>query len=329
MGSTRSQSKKTTSTRTTRSKSRTASGRKAPAKKTSRTSRPAKTITLDMPGELRQLAEFRAHWPALEAQLADAFHAQHEDDACDTRGTGTRAIDTFHGAMDWARTMDAHRQDPGFNPSLVRWFFDCLTDLGHLLMGRSAGGTPSQNSALDDAEHRADGLLSTTARRLGWAVGKHDDWMAALDTANTPEKDLDPGISRLRQLSSLISTWLDNPSSAPPLAGYRITADIVTQLDQAALVLDDAISRRPARRQIDRDSPEVNIAEGRLYFVMRSIWDDLAEARLARQTALLLSVTPALLRGLNLHRGGSRRRKGAAGGAEGQVPTTTIAGKAS
>jgi hypothetical protein len=326
MGTTRSQSKNTT---TTRSKSGTASGSKAPAKKTSRASRPAKTITLDMPGELRQLAQFRGRWTPLEPQLAYAFHAQHGDPECDTRGTGTRASDTFKGAMDWARTMDAHRQDPGFNPSLVRWFFDCLTDLGHLLSGRSAGGTPSQNSELDDAEHAAEGLLRTTTRRLGRAAGHHLGWTSALDTADTPEETLDPRISRLRQLASLIRNWLSNPSSAPPLAGYHITAQTAEELDQAALALDDAIARRPARRQVDRDSPEINIAEGRLYFVMRSIWDELAEARQDKKTALLLSVTHALVRGLNLHRNRRAGGKTTSGAAEDQAPITVQSGKVS
>ena len=83
-----------------------------------------------------------------------------------------------------------------------------------------------------------------------------------------------------------------------------------------------------ARRQVDRDSPEINIAEGRLLYAMRSIWDDLAEAREAKKSALLLGVTPPLVRGLNLHRGRSHRAATPADGTAVQPPITVDSKKA-
>ena len=79
----------------------------------------------------------------------------------------------------------------------------------------------------------------------------------------------------------------------------------MTALTAAAKALEDAIAKRPAAGQVDRDGPAVNEAEGRLLYVMRPLWDDLAEAREDGLTSLQLTVTPSLLRGLDL-----RARKG-------------------
>jgi hypothetical protein len=283
-----------------------------PKRKTAAKAKPsaARTrTTVELPGELRQLADIRSHFAQLDPGLAAALHAQHDDDACKARGIGTRAADTFSGAMTWARTIFAHRQDPGFSQPLLRYFLDCLTELGHLLSGRASGGTPSDTGNLADVEHVADTLLADVTRNATDAVGTR--WLPDLQTALMPQSGLDPRVSRLRQLASRLDSWLQAPmtvpATTPPLPAYGITPSTVSQLSAAADALDDAIARRPPPRQVDRDSPAINIAEGRLYFVMRTIWDDLAAARQKNKTSLLLTVTPTLLRGLNINRTPSRK----------------------
>ncbi len=251
-------------------------------------------------GELRQLATIRAKFPALPDALAAGFFDQHGDDACRARGTTTRSPDTFKGAMAWARTMGAHAADAGFSPLRVRWFLDCLTALGTLLTGKTAAANPAAGSALDDVEHAADALIARTKRSLENAVGTHKVWAPALAEALVPDPALDARISVLRQLAAQITAWLKAPA-APPLAGFDVDAKTAAALVAAAKALDAAIAVRPPPAQFDRDSPAINAAEGRLYFIMRVLWDDLAEARNAGASSLQLSVTPTLLRGLNLN----------------------------
>jgi hypothetical protein len=69
---------------------------------------------------------------------------------------------------------------------------------------------------------------------------------------------------------------------------------------QRADTLDGLVAQRAAAQQIDRDSPAVNLAEGRLQFAMRPLWDNLAEGRADGVTALMLALSPTLLRALNI-----------------------------
>jgi hypothetical protein len=56
------------------------------------------------------------------------------------------------------------------------------------------------------------------------------------------------------------------------------------------------------------DSPAVDIAEGRLFFAMRTVWNDFARARRHHRSKLLLPVSPTILRGLDLSQ--RKKRKG-------------------
>lgn len=199
------------------------------------------------------------------------FFDQHEDDACRARGTTTRSPETFKGAMAWARTMGQHATDPGFSPLRVRWFLDVSTALGTLLTGKPAAANPAAGSALDDVEHTADALLARTKRSLENAVGTHKVWAPVLAAALVPDPALDARISVLRQLAAQITAWLKAPA-APPLAGFDVDAKTAAALVAAAKTLDAAIAVRPPPAQFDRDSPAINAAEGRLYFIMRVLW---------------------------------------------------------
>lgn len=274
-------------------------------------------------GELRQLADIRAKFPPLAADVAAQLLAQHDDASCRVRGTETLAAATFRGAMEWARTLGAHAHDPAVSPRRARWFFDCLTALGTLLSGRVTPANPSAASLIADAEHVADALVARTERRVRQAAGTNPAWTAALDAALVPDPDLDPRVAKLKQLSALLRAWLPkgvitklftssskepNPP-APPLAVFDLDAETVDALDAALKALDEAIAQRPATQQPGRDSPAVNAAEGRLHFIMRVLWDDLAEARAEGRSGLQFTVTPTLLRALNLN---ARHKKKAA-----------------
>ncbi len=263
----------------------------------------------ELPGELRQLAEIRAKFPALSHDVSVDLLAHHDDDACRERGGSTRASDVFRGAMTWARIFGANRDEPGVSPVRVRWFLDCLTTLGALLSGRSAAANPADESGYDDAASKADKLVARTSRRAYDAAGTKSSWRAAIDTALTPEEGRDERVSKLSRLAALLEKWIKAPK-APPLAAYDITAATVTALRDAATALDDAIANKPAPAQADRDSPAINTAEGRLLLVMRPLWDDLSEAREDGLTSLQLTVSPAILRGLDMRARKAKKRTG-------------------
>jgi hypothetical protein len=202
--------------------------------------------------------------------------------------------------MSWARTFAARAADPALEPQRVRWFLDCTTALGAVLNGQTAAD-PTAASAFEDAAQTADKLLRRTERRARDAAGTAAAAVAAVDAALTPDAVLDPRISRLRQLAALLTTWLALPvAKAPPLRVYGLAGHTVAELTRAATALDEAIARRGPAKQADRDSPAVNVAEGRLHFVMRSLWTDLAEARADGVTDLILTVSPTILRALNI-----------------------------
>lgn len=261
----------------------------------------ASVDAIDVRAELVQLASIRTAFAALPSDAASTFHALHDDDACRAKGTNTRGVDTFRIGMTWARTFGAHAADPGLRPAQVRWFLDCLTGLGSAMSGRAPAANPAHGSARDDAEHAADKLLRRAERRARDAAGSHGDLIAALDAALTPDGVIDSRVSRLRQLAALLDGWLGPKSAHTTALGlFDLDASTVASLRAAADRLDALIASAPAPMQLDRDSPAVNVAEGRLFFAMRPLWDGLAEAREDGVSGLLLTVSPTLLRGLNI-----------------------------
>lgn len=282
-------------------------------------------------GELRLLARVRAKFAPLSSAVSAGLYAQHDDDACRGRATATRAPDTFSGAMGWGRAFESHAVDPAFAPLAVRirWFFDCLTVLGEALTGAVGDTDPAKAAAFADAEQAAEALIEQARERVGGAIGSNAAWRRAFEAATTPAPPFDARVSTLRQLAALVESWLwhGHPpavpggeaakpryatwlrsaapgarDTVPALAAYGVEMQFAHDLAAAAARLDEALANRPAPRKIERDSPAVNAAEGRLQLIMRDLWDAVGAMRKAGTTTLLLPVTPALLRGLNLER---------------------------
>lgn len=253
--------------------------------------------------ELVQLATIRGQFAEVPDDMAAGLLAHHDEESCREKGKNTRAADIFRAAMSWARTFGEHASDPALSQVRVRWFLDCATALGNNLSGRAPAPNPPVDA--EDLTTSADRLLKRTERRARDATGTNRSWRAALDRALTPDGVHDDRVSKLAQLAELLNAWL-RASSAPPLVAYDLNMATVTALNTAAESLNAALASKPAAKQIDRDSPAINATEGRLLYVMRSLWDDLAEAREDGTTSLLLTVSPALLRGMDV---ASRRKK--------------------
>lgn len=256
--------------------------------------------------ELAQLDEIREKFTALPRASSAAFYALYTDEQCRDHGENTKAGDTFRGAMSWARTLGERPSDAAIAPARARWFLDCLTGLGHSLSGKTSGGNPSHAAELSDAEKRAKKLTQRTLRRVRHAIGANAGQLAALEAALAHNGVGSKESSQCRKLAGLCKDWLAATEGAPPVALFGVTDATVTALEAASAAVDSLIATTPAARAVDRDSPETNAAEGRLFYAMRTLWDDAAEAREDGTSTLVFTVNPAILRGLNL---ASRNRR--------------------
>jgi hypothetical protein len=249
---------------------------------------------------MQQLASIRAQFSPLPKRDADALFARHSEEQCRNRALNTKANDTFRGAMSWARTIGEHQGDPALSAPLARWFLDCLTALGDALEGRVVAANPAHAAQLADAERAAKKLSARAVRVLREAAGSRVEPNALIDDAvadGVGHQDA----NRAEKLAALCKRWLVD-EAAPPIAVFGITTATVTALETAASTLRALVQSTPAAREVDRDGPETNTAEGRLFFAMRPLWDAAAEAREDGRSTLQFMVNPAILRGLNLER---------------------------
>jgi hypothetical protein len=274
--------------------------RTAPHSKKANTKATSVRLSGDALGaELSQLDAIRAKFAPLGERASAALYALYSDAQCREHGASTKAADTFRGAMSWARTLGEHHSDAAVSPTRARWFLDCLTALGHSLNGKSTGANPAHAANLADAEKRAKTLAQRTARRLRAAVGANAAHRSAIDQALSHDGVGSKVSAQCRKLAALCKGWLA-AESAPPLALFDVTDATVSALEAAAEEVSTLVATTPAAREVDRDGPETNAAEGRLFYAMRTLWDDAAEAREDGRSTLQFTVNPAILRGLNL-----------------------------
>lgn len=282
--------------------------RTAPKKTAPKKTAPEKIPARDgVDAELAQLAVIRAQFAPLNDAEAAAMYARHTEEQCRDRAVSTKALDTFRGAMSWARTLGEHASDPAVHGKRARWFLDCVTALGAHLTGDGSGGNPAFQATFDDAERRAQRLVKRTASKLRDAAGAKEEDLARIDAALAQNGAGNKHANRAHALAQQIRAWLGS-EGAPPLAMFDLDADTAAALEKCASEIDALITKRPAAREVARDAPETNVAEGRMLFAMRTLWNDASNAREDLRSKLQYTVTPALLRGLNLDRSDRRSK---------------------
>jgi hypothetical protein len=283
-------------------------------KRTARDSKPTKPTKTksehvdneSLAAQLDQLATVLAKYPPLSDEDAKSFMELYTDEQCRDHGGNTKAIDTFRGAMSWARTVGEHRGDAALAPTRVRWFLDCTHVLGRSIEGRDVSGNPAHRTQLDEAERLAKKLLGRVERKTRSALGGRATLVAELDQALAFDGVGNAAAVRARKLALLCKSWLGAGGIAS-LALMGVDERAVTALEAVAAQIDALVARTPAARQADRDSPATNTAEGRLLFAMRTLWSDAAEAREDGASSLQFTVSPAILRGLNLEQRNKRK----------------------
>ncbi|MBL8600605.1 MAG: hypothetical protein JNK72_01645 [Myxococcales bacterium] len=290
--------KKSVSTRTSPRKT---TKPKASAKKKARTREaPAQLDALS--AALAQLGALRGRFAALDPVTVAQLVAHHDDARCRSRGSNTRAKTTFRDAMVWARSLDGARAELDAAEVMLpaRWFLDCLMLLGAALDGQQLKPDLQGALALADARSALRRSVDEARRRARAAAGSLAVPRTLVDEALSHDEGDDPELTAAVALCELLDQWVRHNPYNLPLGFHRVDAALVAKLKAEAATLSQRLGSKAAPAQLDRDSPEINLLEGRLQFAMRVLWDRLAEAREIGQTGLLLLVTPTLIRGLDL-----------------------------
>jgi hypothetical protein len=263
---------------------------------------------------MRRLAQMIEHFePLNEHEVATLLAAYSEED-CLARGRSTRSANTFDDAMRWARTLDEHRSDPAVSTKSARWMLDCLASLGRARLGEVPSRSPSDDGQLTTLLARNDQLFDDLYERIRNVIGRNEQWNHTLSSALEQPSVLDVRVARSKSLAALLTRWLEGKKGDPALSLAHIDRQAVRALDEVATQLDEALAKRRADKVLPSDSPAVNIAEGRLFFAMRTVWNDFARARRQHHSKLVLPVTPTILRGLDLSK--RKKRKGSKGADE-------------
>lgn len=271
----------------------------ATAKK-SKGQKTAENAAESTPAAMRQLAQILTKFDALSADEVRTLLAAYSDEECMARGRATRSANTFQDAMHWARTLGEHRDDPAVVATSARWMLDCLSTLGTIRLGEAPSSIPSVDGAITQARAIGVDLFDDVHDRVRDTIGRNALWNARLSDELATPSTFDPAVARLNALATVLNEWLTARADAPALSLARISAATVTELRAAAKNLDDALAKKPAARTLPTDSPAINVAEGRLLFAMRVVWNDFARARKHGRSKLILTVTPTLLRGLDI-----------------------------
>lgn len=301
-------------TKTNKGKSKSAQPTKKAAKVKTASSGPTTgdSLLVGVRGEREQLAGIRQKLPALTERESAAFLSIHSPETCRQRASATKARDVFRIAMSWSRTIGANPTDKAVHPKRARWFLDCATALGELLAGNGGIRNPSVTSALADAQSRVGAVTVEVRASVIRALGDDTSRVAEVRKAFTPPAH-DARAQALRHAKLLIADWMKDETLEARLALHDVTAETLVELESAAAALEAATATRGAASQADRDTPAENEAEGRLLVAMKWVWLDFKAARKKGLSSLTLQVSPAILRGLAIGRGGEDSEDGDTG----------------
>jgi hypothetical protein len=250
--------------------------------------------------ELERLRAILRSFPALSAEEAQAFDERYTEAQYRATGADTRAVDVFRGAMAWARIVGDRPEDRALSPKPVRWFLDCLYALGLALEGTVLSGNPSFRSQLDAVESEAKKLIARTEGRVRRALGGREAYLEQLDATRTFDGMGNAVAQRARKLAALCHAWLGGAHRVAALPLLGVDEETVRALEAMADDIDAIVRKTPAARESPNDSPALNVIEGRLLRAMRLLWDEADDAREQGSSKLVFTVTPALLRGLNV-----------------------------
>lgn len=271
------------------------------------------------------LVAMRARQPTIDDALREAFRRQRTDAYCTLLGGRTRGALVFRDAMAWARRIDGALKKPDRSGVPITgehfaWYLECLEALrlGLVAKAGAADGSGDAAQALDAARRLGDAVAVRLARRLREVAGGDPAWTHELAEAQANTGVEDATVTRLRGLAGLVERWLDRGDAGirALLAVHGVAAEDARRARAAARALDDALDAKPAANAVARDTPAVNLAEGRVLVCMRQFRKMLAEAREEGRTTLVLVPGPAT-RGVVVPRREEEAEAQAGGGPDG------------
>lgn len=247
-------------------------------------------------GPLVELAAMAAQHDVLQALDHETLEVQFPDPYCASQGALTRSRGTLKDSLDWLRVLHpkkgpASHGDLGLAPSMLPLLIEWTRRLAVHIEALD-GGTPVATADLEAVRAAAQRQYSAVRASVGTALGKNTEWKAQLDKHLDGEKhaELDDDAARLLRLADAIEAWRsgDDPRVKHALAGQRITADTVTACTAAADALEQARTGHTGKLGGSRDTPEVNLVEGRVLVLMGEVFDAVNRARAAKKTTLVL-----------------------------------------
>jgi hypothetical protein len=246
-----------------------------------------------------------AKLPGLAGAHRKVFTGQFTDAECVARGAKTRSLAVRDCGVSWASDASAALLSPALAPEIdyaperLAWVLELCVRLD---AERAASGAKGKKQSTvrterDVARAKAVALRRRLLTKVGHLVKGDDVVSAELDAAAAAPTD-DELMGSLGQIATLVDTFTQSKDAEMRLlaAMWRVTPADADAARAAVSALGDASNdvALGGRATGDRDTPEVNLVEGRLSFELLLLYEAFEEARGRGVPAPVLVVPPGL-----------------------------------
>ena len=244
---------------------------------------------------LAELARLAALYPALTPLDHDTLVARFDDAYCEALGTATKSRGTLKDALAWLRVLHPPAGarplgDTGVSAItlalLVEWTRRLLVEVESMAEGLPAG-LAEEASMREAAKARYRSVRDAVEE----ALGHNAKWIAILKSHLDGSKhdELDADVARLLRLADAVKELIAlHATTRHALADEGVTDATPRGCTDDALALEKAIKAKPRAGNIDRDTPAVNLVEGRVLVLMTRVFRAVNKARAAKRTTLVL-----------------------------------------
>ncbi len=281
---------------------------------------------------LAELAHMAALYPALTPLDHDTFDARYDDAYCEALGTTTKARGTLKDALAWLRMMHPSaggraRAETGVSATLKALFIEWTRRL-QVEVESIAEGLPAGLAEEASKREAAKARHRSVRDAVDEALGHNANWITVLRSHLDSDKhgELDVDVARLLRLASGVKALLAlHATTRHALANEGVTDATVQACNDDALALEAAIKARPRGGGADRDTPAMNLVEGRVLVLMTQVFRAVNKARAAKRTTLVLRPGAATRRVIQPR--GPRKSAEAEDNTDGAAPADGAASK--
>lgn len=226
--------------------------------------------------------------PALDDAARTAFEAAFTAAQCLDQGAATRSERVLRNGTKWAAVAlpwlrGSAAADVSYGLVRLSWLVELLVRLGHergiaaASDDDGAGITSERDGAVARARQARKGLLNV----LGRITSGRDKDAGMVAAAGKDARSLDALRGSLKDLITVGTRLLADPSAAPLVAGGNLTQARLNAAKAAlaALTSSDDKKQLGGSATGGKDSPAVNLIEGRVLLEMIHLRDAFDEAR--------------------------------------------------